>query len=122
MKFEEIDWADSSIEKICIEYDRAVLFVYNDALERNMCVTCRGFIGLTNLCIWDDQIIDCAEVNKITDDSENEFVCKLFSVYDKNMSYGERRLSDGIIELRVRLVNNITFSLYCQGIEAEELS
>ena len=56
MKFENIDWADSNIDKIEIEYDCAKLLIFNDTLQKNVCVSCTGFVGLTNLCIWDDKI------------------------------------------------------------------
>lgn len=121
MDFEKISWADSNIEKIEIEYDCAKLFIFNAALQMNVCVSCTGFIGLTNLCIWDDQIIGQASVERVEDDNENPFIRAVFSAYDKDFNYGERWLSRGILELRIKLLNNISFSIYCQKITVEEI-
>ena len=33
MEFNNIDWADSNIDRIEIEYDCAKLFVFNDTLQ-----------------------------------------------------------------------------------------
>ena len=119
MKFENIDWADSNIDKIEIEYDCAKLLVFNDTLQKNVCVSCTGFVGLTNLCMWDDQIIDDATVHQIQDDDDTTFIKTVFSAYDKDFNYGERWLNKGVLELRIKLINGIAFSIYCQKIDVE---
>ena len=105
MKFENIDWADSNIDKIEIEYDCAKLLIFNDTLQKNVCVSCTGFVGLTNLCMWDDQIIDDATVHQIQDDDDTPFIKTVFSAYDKDFNYGERWLNKGVLELRIKLIN-----------------
>ena len=119
MDFDNIDWADSNIHKIEIEYDCATILVFNDTLQKNVLVKCTGFIGLTNLCIWDDQIIDSASVHQILDNDSAPFIQEVLSAYDKDFNYGERWLNTGILELRIKLINNITFSIYCQKINVE---
>lgn len=121
MNFHGIDWADSSINKIEIEYNCAKLLIFNDSLQKNLVVKCTGFIGMTNLCIWDDQIIDYAEVCTIEEDNSTAFTQMLFSTYDKNANYGERWLNHGILEVRIRLVNDTTFSIYCQSVEVMDV-
>ena len=113
MEFNNIDWADSNIEKIEIEYDSIKLYVFIDTLQRNVCVTCTGFIGLTNLCIWDDQIIDHAEIHQIADDESIPFMEMVYS------AYGERCLNNGVFDVCIKLVNNISFNIYCQKITVE---
>ena len=120
MDFNCVDWADSDIEKITIEHDCAQLHIFCDALQKNVCVRCTGFVGLTDLCIWDDQIIDSAGLRRLTDDEEIPFVRKVFSAYDRDLNSGERRLNKGLLEMRVRLSNGITFQLYCQKVEVLE--
>ncbi len=119
IEFDNIDWADSDIERIEIEYDSIKLYVFNDALQRNVCVSCTGFIGLTNLCIWDDQIIDHAEIHQIADDESLPFMEMVYQSYDKNSNYGERCLNDGVFDLCIRLVNKTSFNIYCQKITVE---
>ena len=57
MNFININWADSNIENINIEYDCATLVIWNDILQKRLYVECSGLAGVTNLCIWDDTII-----------------------------------------------------------------
>lgn len=121
MDFEKVSWADSNIERIEIEYNCAKLFVYNAAFQKNVCVSCTGFVGLTNLCMWDDQIIGQASVHKVESDDETPFIRAVFSAYDKDFNYGERWLNKGILELRIELLNNISFSVFCQTITVEEI-
>ncbi len=117
MNFSSIDWADSNIERIEIEYDCAKLMVFSDALQKPLIVKFNGFIGLTNLLIWDDQIIDHAEVHEVPDNSSTPFIQMLFATYDKDFNYGERWLNKGILEVQIHLVNHTFFSLYCQSID-----
>lgn len=119
MEFNSIAWADSNIDKIEIEYDRIRLYVFNDAFQRNVCVICTGFIGLTDLCIWDDQIIDYAEIHQIADDESIPFMEMVYSAYDKNSEYGARSLNEGVFDMCVRLINNTSFHIYCQKIAVE---
>ena len=56
MNLNDVNWIDSQLKKITIEYDKAKLLVECDS--GNYVITCTGLIGLTNLCIWDDTIIE----------------------------------------------------------------
>ena len=118
MEFLEIDWADSDIESIKIEYDRASLVIWNDTLQKNLLVVCTGLAGITNLCIWDDTIIVSANVYPAFETGD-DFMNNLYGAYNKCYDYGGRSLSNGLIELRVKLTNSISFSVYCQRIVVE---
>ena len=61
MKFSDFFWPDSSLEQIRICYDVAELTIWNRSMNHKVTVRCEGFIGITSLCIWDDQIILQAE-------------------------------------------------------------
>lgn len=116
MKISEIDWAESDLEKIQIEYDCATLTVWNDTLQKRLSIYCCGLAGLTNLCIWDDTIIMNACVIPVTD-FNNEFVHSLYTAYNKHCDYGGRSLNNGLLEFRVELSNFISFSVYCLKID-----
>ena len=119
MEFLNINWADSDIENINIEYDHATLVIWNDTLQKRLSVECLGFAGITNLCIWDDTIIMSASVHNASD-ANNEFVHNLYTAYSKDQDYGGRSLCNGLLELKIELVNRISFSVYCQKIEVIE--
>lgn len=119
MNFLTIDWADSDLENIQVEYDRAVLTVWNDALQKRLLITCVGLAGITNLCIWDDTIIMKAEIYPVTE-PDSDFIHKLYAAYDREYNYGGRSLSNGLLELRIQLANQISFSVYCLKIDVLE--
>lgn len=116
MRFEHIDWADSDLEKISIEYDCATISVWNDALQTRLYVRCSGLAGITNLCIWDDTIITRGSLHPVAD-VNNDFIRQLYLAYDRNHDYGGRSLSKGLWEIRFELSNGIVFSIYCLNIE-----
>ena len=119
MKFENIYWPDSQLATIQIEYDRANLVIWNEVLKKRLSVECSGLAGITNLCIWDDTIIMSASVYPVCD-ADNEFLNNLYTAYSKNKDYGGRYLGEGLLEMRMELVNGIFFRVYCQKIEVIE--
>ncbi|MBQ8767778.1 MAG: hypothetical protein IJZ16_13360 [Clostridia bacterium] len=112
MNFNEFDWADSILEKIIIEYDKAILIIVNNSLQQKLYVECTGLVGITNLCIWDDTIIMNAEIKSIVDNN-TEFIRNLYLAYDHNFDYGGRSLNEGVLDLCVELSNYITFNVFC---------
>ena len=51
---------------------------------------------------------------------DDDFVLNLYSAYSENTDYGGRFLNQGLIELRIELINHIAFSIYCQKIDVIE--
>lgn len=119
MNFLSVDWADSDIESIFIEYNRAELAIWNDSLQKELLVECVGLAGITNLCVWDDTTIMSASINSVCNE-ENDFVRNLFLAYEKDYDYGGRSLNKGLLELEIQLSNYISFSIYCQKIDVIE--
>ena len=118
MKFDSIFWPDSQLVTIHIEYNYAGLVIWNDVLQKHLLVECSGLAGINNLCIWDDTIILSANIYPVGD-ADNDFIRNLYKAYDKNVDYGGRVLSSGLFELRIELVNYISFSVYCQEIDVK---
>ena len=119
MRFEDIYWADSDLEKIEIEYNQATILVWNDSMQKRFCIYCLGFAGITNLCIWDDTTIAKTSLNFAPDMNAN-FISQLFEAYDSEYDYGGRKLKDGLMELTIELTNHIPFIIYCQKIDVRE--
>ena len=113
IELNDVDWIDSQLEKITIEYDKAELLVECDS--GNYVITCTGLIGLTNLCIWDDTSIENIYV-KNADPSSDSYLQNVFSHYDKDFDYCGRILGENILILSVSIINNTVFDLYCKQI------
>lgn len=121
MKFNDFYWPDSEIDQILIYYDTAELVIWNDLLQRRVVVHCKGFGGMTDLCIWDDQTIldDDLQYLSGTDafNSQDPFIQKLCDAYPNPYPGAEKNVKDGIIVLKFLLTNQIWFSIYCQSID-----
>jgi len=120
MKFTDLCWHDSRLERITVEYDTADIIVWSDVLDRNVCIHCTGLAGLTELCIWDDTILYGAQISRVTE-PHNDFLKKLFSAYDPSYDYGNRILDNGLYELKFTIINDIPFYVYCQKVEVIDL-
>ena len=113
MNLNDVDWIDSQLEKITIEYDKAELLV--ECESGNYVITCTGLIGLTNLYIWDDTIVENIYV-KNADLSSDVYLQNVFSNHDKDFDRGGRILGENILILSISIINNTVFDLYCKQI------
>ena len=114
MKLNDVDWIDSQLKKITIEFDKLDLFIECDS--GNYVITCTGLVGLTNLCIWDDTIVEDIWVSSV-DSLSDDYMQKVYSHYNKNLDYGGRVLGEEILVLSVFIINNITLKVYCQKVK-----
>ena len=113
-------WPDSRIDEIRIQYDVAEIIVWQYEMEKWLTIRCTGFAGITNACIWDDTTIYDLDVRLVTE-ADNDFLRALYTAYDENFEYGAGRiLKNGLLELKIELVNYIPFYIYCQEIYVVE--
>ena len=115
MNINEMDWHDSQIEKITIEYDKAELLVLADP-EGWYVITCTGLLGMTDLCIWDDMSLDNIQL-ELADKENDPYLQLVFSKYGKNYAVCEKDLTKDIYILTAKVINNIPAKIYCQNIE-----
>ncbi|MCI6728998.1 MAG: hypothetical protein MR473_02305 [Clostridiales bacterium] len=121
MKFNDFFWPDSDLEQVLIYYNVAELTIWNSALGRRVIVRCEGLAGITDLCIWDDQIILDVDFRYISGadvfTSQDTFLQKLCKAYPYDSPWDEKKLEDGIVLLRFLLTNHVWFSIYCQSVD-----
>ncbi len=119
MNFNDLSWHDSQINSINIQDDQIVIYVYQDALEKDCRIVCKEVVGITDLCMWDDSIISSAAATKLTDFSR-DFLKSVLKAYGHNYNSDEyKALRDGMIDVSVELVNGIVFHIYCYGVTVE---
>ena len=121
MNFNEIDWADSSIEEINIKYDELVIEVFNDSLNKKIYVVCKNFAGITNLCLWDDIYISNAKLESATNEV---FYKNILNAYrGRNGEFDNinpnRTLTAGLLKLSIELSNGVPCEIYCQNVEIQ---
>ncbi len=116
MNYENFFWGDSILNKIEIVYDKIVLYVYNDALQKEVHIECSKCAGITEVISWDEVIIENIFVNE-ADNQTNEMIGKIKQLYGLCFYDSEKSIDNKFYELRVVLINNISFSIICQKIE-----
>ena len=122
MDFNNIDWHDSYIENIFVKYNCVILNIFNDTFKTLLSVKCTGFIGISNLCFFDDTIIFDAYTVPV-DLKNDEFVGWIYREYGRDgFKYCDQDydFTRGFLEIRFKMVNSTTLSLYCQNIEISE--
>lgn len=121
MKFNEIIWADSSIEEINIKYNELMIKVFNEDLKKIVNIACKNFAGLTNLCLWDDVDIFNARLEKATNELFYNNILKSYrdtqGKFDNTNK--NRTLDNGLLKLTITLTNGIDCEIYCQSVEVE---
>lgn len=118
MKFEEICLPDMSMESIHIEYDKAVITTYDNEYKYGYIITCTGLAGVTDLNVWDENIILNASLKPVG--LEDEFVRQCRDIYGWDYDTGiNRKLSNGMLLLSIELANYVKFKVYCQNVEAQ---
>lgn len=117
MNITDYFWPDSDIDKVFIEFNQLKMIVFNDALEQKLLIACNNFIGIDNFCIWDDTSIIDLKIKPIC--KKNLSKISMLNCYDFDGNYGERFLSQGILDISVTLTNNTTFHIYCQNVQVD---
>ncbi len=118
MTFDEICLPDMSLESIHIEYDKAVITTYDYEYKYGYIITCTGLAGVTDLNVWDENIIINASLKPVG--LEDEFVKQCSDIYGWDYDTGiNRKLSNGMLLLSIELANYVKLKVYCQKVEAE---
>lgn len=115
LNMQNICWHDAEIINIYIEYNKLIMKVkLEDEWNTisNITMECIGFIGINNLCIFDDIIIDDVIIEKIYSETD-DFLKKVFNAYNETDEYDGRTLNNGIIKITCKIINNIAFEIYC---------
>ena len=112
--FYKYSFHDAVIEKIEINCNETVLYVDMDGTKTK--IICRDTVGIINICMWEDDEIYDARINKVEDFSLPflENVKKSHPAYSET---GQNPVKEGLLDLAVELVNNVIFHIFCYGIE-----
>lgn len=107
-------WADSELVKIEIVYDKIVISIFNDALQKMVYISCYECVGMTELIVWDEVIIDNIYVNTV-EASDNQMLSKVISIYGDINQYG-KPIGKDFIRLDIALLDQISFSVICKDV------
>ena len=116
-QFYEYCWHDADIEKIEISANQISIMINFDDFENPITVLCNNVVGLTNLCMWEDTIIDDAKLEYV----DNELPSFLQEVMNSHPLDGEfynnQPIRSNLLCLSMKLTNDIAFNIYCYEVK-----
>ena len=118
IKYDEIFWGDSTIEEIDIKYDELTMSIFNDVQQKKINVICSKCIGISEMFIWDEVIIENIFIEEVVL-SEHPMWKKIYELYGTGSYDSEKDILKSFYELKVVLINDLEFKVLCQGIEFE---
>lgn len=119
IEYHEIFWGDSTIERTVIEYDKILIAVFNDALQKKINIVCSNCIGISKMFTWDEVIIENVFIENIIS-SEHPMWIKTYELYGMESYDSEKNLMNPFYELKVVLINGFEFNVVCQEILFED--
>ncbi len=109
--FYKYDLHDAVIEKIEINSNKTVLHIDSDGLKIK--IICSDTVGITNVCMWEDDIIFGARLS-VAEDFSIPFLQNI-----KGAHGSDSPVLEGMLDLAIELTNNIVFHVYCYGVNVE---
>ncbi len=119
IKHNEIFWGDSTIEQIGIKYDEVTISIFNDLLQKKIDIICSKCIGISEIFIWDEVVIENIFVEEVVS-SEHPMWKKTFDLYGAESYDSEKDILQPFYELKVVLINDLELKVLCQGIKIED--
>ncbi|MBQ7291720.1 MAG: hypothetical protein IJW76_08380 [Clostridia bacterium] len=118
--FYNYDFHDAVIEKIEINGNETVLHIDFDSDGLKAKIICRETVGITNLCMWEDNEIYNATLRKVEDFSVS-FLENIKNMHPVYKEVCQNPIREGLLDLAVELTNNMIFHIYCYKTEVCEI-
>lgn len=119
-KINNSSWADWSLNKLEVDYDRLLIRV-SDYTEGIVTICCRDYIGFSFIGHWDESII-----KDITVDTKGNLIDE--SLYTVKKLYGEnpllgggvKKIDDNWYQVNIKLIDGNIVKIACKRIEVTE--
>ena len=119
-QFHKYCWHDADIEKIEISSNQIIIMINHDDYENSVKILCNQVVGLTDLCMWEDTIINDATLEYVKDELP-PFLQKIRDAHPLNGEfYDNQPIKSNLLCLSITLVNDIVFNIYCYSVEIYE--
>lgn len=119
IKYNDIFWGDSTIEKIGIKYDEVIISIFNDAMQKKIDIICSKCLGISEMLIWDEVIIENLFVEEV-DSGEHPMWKMAHEMYGIESFDSEKDISKPFYELKLVLINDFEIKVLCQEIEFQD--
>ena len=119
-QFYKYCWHDADIEKIEISSNQITITIQNDDYENSLKILCNNVVGLTNLCMWEDTMINKATLEYVNHEL-TPFLQKIKETHPLDGEfYNNQPIKNNLLCLSIKLVNDIVFNIYCYDVKVYE--
>lgn len=115
ISYNDCFWGDSTLEKIEIIYDKIVITVFNDVLQKNINIECSQCVGMTQFINWDENIIENIFLKEIQSEG-HQMITTTKQLYGANSYDSEKSIEGRFFELCILLINKLSFSVICKNV------
>lgn len=115
LNFDELLLGDSVLEKIEIVNDKISILIYNDVNQKEVYIDCLQCVGMTELIIWDENIIDFIDLKKIGN-TDHYLADKAVKLYGKESLNYNKKLCDNLCLLKIVFIDKTYFEVVCNEV------
>jgi hypothetical protein len=112
-------WADSSLTKLEIDYDKVEVFVTSDNDNNVVRICCKDYIGFSHIGHWDESVIEDIVV-ETKGSLIDESLQTVEILYGKNPlpGGGIKNIMDKWYQINIKLIDGNIIKVACKSIEA----
>ena len=119
-QFHKYCWHDADIENIEISSNQIIIMINHDDYENSVKILCNQVVGLTDLCMGEDTIINEVTLEYVKGELP-PFLQKIRDAHPLNGEfYDNQPIKSNLLCLSITLVNDIVFNIYCYSVEIYE--
>ena len=113
-------WADWSLNKLEIDYERIVIKVTQEEIKATVNLCCNDYIGFSFIGHWDESVIEeiIVESKGSLIDNSLQTVKKLYGE-NPSLGGGVKKIHDKWYQVNIRLIDGNTVKIACRSVEAE---
>lgn len=119
-KINNSGWADWSLNKLEIDYDRVLIRVSDDT-EGIVAICCRDYIGFSSIGHWDESVIEDITV-ETKGNLIDESLHTVKKLYGENplLGGGVKKIDDIWYQVNIKLIDGNVIKVACKRIEVAE--
>ena len=115
INYTDVLWSDSILKKIQIVYDKIEITIFNDMLKKEICIECLQCVGMTDIIIWDEVIIENILLEKVYN-FQSPLIARVMEMYGDKPFSSVKQITGEFYELQVSLINGLFFNVICKNV------
>jgi hypothetical protein len=119
-KINSCGWADWSLEKFEIDYDRVLITISPELNNENLLICCKDYIGFSFIGHWDESVIE--DINVETHGNLIEESLQVIkNLYGENPlpGGGVKKVTDKWYQVNIKLIDGNIIKVACKSLSID---